>query len=464
MSIQHFIQTLTDKLGSGCILTDPADTLIYSYDNSGLQSLPSVVVFATEIPQIQTLVQLCRQFHVPLTARGAATATTGAATPIEQGVVLCLERMNRLVIMDPANRVMVVEAGITNQAVQNIAKPSGFFWPPDPSSASICSVGGNLACNAAGPHAIKYGATRDNTLGLKVITGEGELLQTGTYTTKGACGYDFTRLLIGSEGTLGIIAEATLKLTPLPEAKTTLRASYDSMFAACSAVSQIMAQPITPSALEFMDERAIALLNQHTKFNFPPETKALLMIEVDGPLHMLKEHCQRISEAARFPGLIESQIASDVQTSEALWEARRALSPALRTIAPKKINEDIVVPVSNIPVFIEKMQQFAERYKITIVNFGHAGNGNIHVNLLINPENPRELEAANACLEEIFACVLALNGTLSGEHGIGLSKKAFMGQAVGKTSLRLMQKVKQQFDPDNILNPGKIFDLVNKID
>lgn len=457
MSIQPFIQTLTDKLGSGSILTDPADTLIYSCDNSGLQSQPSVVVFTTEIPQIQTLLQLCRQFHVPLTTRGGGTATTGAATPIEQGVVLCLERMNRLITMDPANRVMVVETGITNQAVQNIAKKSGFFWPPDPGSASTCTIGGNLACNAAGPHAIKYGATRDNTLGLKVITGEGELLQTGAYTTKSACGYDFTRLLIGSEGTLGIIAEATLKLTPLPEAKTTLRVSYDSMFAACSAVSQIMAQPITPSALEFIDERAIALLNRHTKFNFPSETKALLMIEVDGPLHRLNECCQSISEAARFPGLIDLQISSDAQTSEKLWEARKALSPALLTIAPKKINEDVVVPVSNMPVFIEKMQQFAEKYQITIVNFGHAGNGNIHVNLLINPENPRELEAANACLEEIFTCVLDLNGTLSGEHGIGLSKKAFMEQAVGKTSLRLMQRVKQQFDPDNILNPGKIF-------
>lgn len=456
---ENFIQMLKDQIGTASILTDPADILIYRSDTSGLQSLPSTVVFATEIPQIQTLIRLCRQFRVPITPRGAGTATTGAATPIEQGVVLSLERMNRLVSMDAFNRVMIVEAGITNQMVQNIANPSGFFWPPDPGSAATCTVGGNLACNAAGPHAVKYGATRDNTLGLKVITGEGELLRTGAYTTKAACGYDLTRLLIGSEGTLGIIVEATLKLTPLPEAKITLQASYDSMLAACQAVSQIMAQPVTPSALEFIDACGLTLLNQNTKFSFPEHAQALLMIEVDGSLHSLTENRQAIERAAQHSGLISLYTAENTDESEKLWQARKALSLALKTLAPQKINEDVVVPVSKMPDFIAHMQLLAEQYQILIVNFGHGGNGNIHVNLMVNPEKPQELERAHLCLNEIFDYVLSVNGTLSGEHGIGLAKKAFMEQAVGNANLQLMRKIKQQFDPDNILNPGKIFDV-----
>jgi len=456
---ENFIRTLKDQIGNVAILTDPADVWIYRSDYSGLQNMPVAVVFATETSHVQAAVKLCRQFRVPLTVRGAGTASTGAATPIQQGLVLSLERMNRLLTMDAFNRVMVVEAGMTNQAVQDIAKESGFFWPPDPGSAATCTVGGNLACNAAGPHAIKYGATRDNTLGLKVVTGEGELLSTGTYTTKGACGYDFTRLMIGSEGTLGIIVEATLKLTPLPEAKTTFLASYDSMIAACEAVSQIMAQPVQPCALEFIDERGIALLNQQGEFDFPSLTKALLMIEVDGSLHNLKENCQAIQQAAQHLGLILLHTAESQQAAEKLWRARKALSLALKTIAPKKINEDVVVPVSKMPDFIAHMQVLAEQYHIIIVNFGHAGNGNIHVNLMVNPEDPAELKRSEQCLKEVFAYVLSVNGTLSGEHGIGLTKKDFMEQAVGSANLRLMRKIKQQFDPDNILNPGKIFDL-----
>lgn len=456
-TVTYFIQALTDHIGREAILTDPGDQLLYSYDNSSWQTLPSVVVFATEIAPIQTIVKLCRQFHMPITVRGAGTATTGAATPIAGGLVLCLTRMNRLDSLDSSNRLMVVEPGITNQAVQTAAQKAGFFWAPDPSSASICTVGGNLACNAAGPHAIKYGATRENTLGLKFITGEGELLHTGSRTTKAACGYDLTRLLIGSEGTLGIIVEATLKLTPLPQAKITLRASYDSLTAAACAVAQIMAQPIIPSALEFIDEQGLLLLKQQANLVFAEKTKALLLIEVDGMAHALAEHTQSVRNAAQSPGLIEIKTAQDARAASALWQARKALSPALRTIAPKKINEDVVIPVGHIPAFIEKTQKLAKQYDIIIVNFGHAGNGNIHVNLLIHPENPAEMIRADACLAEIFDVVLSLNGTLSGEHGIGLTKKSFMPAALGEPQLALMKKIKSQFDPDNILNPGKIF-------
>lgn len=458
-NLEKFIHALKAQFESGSILTDSNQICVYSYDDSHFRVQPIAVVFPTDIAQIQAVVQLCREFRVPLTTRGAGTATTGSATPCQNGLVLSLERMNGLLVMDPDNRVMVVEAGMTNQTVQKIAEKEGFFWAPDPGSAPHCTVGGNLACNAGGPHAIKYGATRDNVLGLRMVTGEGKVLQTGTYTTKGAVGYDLTRLLIGSEGTLGIVVDATLKLIPLPEAKLTLCAYYDSMISAANAVSQIMAQPITPCALEFLDERSIALLNQQGKFHFPENTKALLIIEVDGTVNSISESSLAIQKAAKLSGLIDLKAAKNAQESAELWAARKALSPALLTIAPKKINEDIVVPVSKMPDFIAQIQQLSEKYKIIIVNFGHAGNGNIHVNLLIHPENPGESEKAEACLSEIFECVLSLNGALSGEHGIGLMKKPFIEQAIGATSLELMRKIKQQFDPDNILNPGKIFDF-----
>ena len=458
-SLENFIHTLKDQLGSMSILTDPKDKWIYCSDYSGIQASPAVVAFATEITQIQTIVQQCRQFKVPLTCRGGGTATTGSATPCENGLLLSLERMNQLKILDPANRVMIVESGMTNQTVQEIAEKMGFFWPPDPGSAATCTVGGNLACNAAGPRALKYGASRDNTLGLRVVTGEGAIVQTGTYTTKGAVGYDLTRLLIGSEGTLGIIAEATLKLTPLPSARTTLCASYDSMTTAATAVARIMAQPMTPCALEFLDHQAIMLLNQQQAFDFPAEIKALLLIEADGSSESIMETCHAIEKAATLPGLITLQTAKNVEESAMLWKARKALSPALKTLAPKKINEDIVVPVSKMPDFIAKIEQLSKKHQILIVSFGHAGNGNIHVNLLIDPEKTQELKNAQACLEEIFNCVFALNGTLSGEHGIGLVKKMFIDRAIDENSLHLMQKIKQQFDPDNILNPGKIFEM-----
>lgn len=458
MQIKNFISKLKEQVGNSAILTDPADICVYSADDSSLRSSPLAVVFATEISQIQHIVRLCREFRVPLTGRGGGTGTTGAALAAQNGIILSLERMNRLLTMDSANRVMVVEPGITNETVQNIAQKEGFFWPPDPGSAHTCTIGGNLACNAAGPRAIKYGTTRENTLGLTVVTGEGEILKTGTYTTKGAVGYDFTRLMIGSEGTLGIIVEATLKLMPLPEAKTTIRVIYDSMTAAANAVSQIMAQPVIPSALEFIDAIAIQLLNQKAAFDFPSNSEAMLLIEVDGSTDEIAKNCDAIRKAANQPGMMLFEAAKNSQDAAELWKARKALSPALRTIAPGKINEDVVVPVSKIPDFIAQLNALSKKYQITIVNFGHAGNGNIHVNLLIHPEDSNEVKRADACLKEVFDCVFKLNGTLSGEHGIGLVKKPFIERALDQTSLTLMRKVKAQFDPDNILNPGKIFD------
>ncbi len=452
---QEFITELARSFQPSQLLLDEAERWTYSYDNSRRQSLPDVVVIPHSQQEVAKLLGLCHTHRIPLVVRGSGTGTAGAAVPISHGVVLSTERLNRIIKVDPDNRIMIVEPGVTNQAVQQAAAAHGFFWPPDPTSAAVCTIGGNLACNAAGPRAVKYGTPRENVLGLRAVTADGSPLRTGTYTTKGVVGYDLTRLLIGAEGTLAVITEATLKLTPLAEAKHTLRALYRDMNSAAKAVSRIMAQPVTPCTLEFMDEKALNMIRGYTENDLPSEAGALLMIEVDGPASCITGAAQAVLSAADGEGCLEAMLAeSDAQVA-ALWTLRKALSPALRTVAPKKINEDVVVPVSHMPELIAGIGKLAEQFAITIVNFGHAGNGNIHVNLLVNPDNEEEMKRADACLAELFNLVLGLNGTLSGEHGIGMVKRPFVARELDPVAMQLMQQIKQQFDPLGLLNPGK---------
>ncbi|MHB8678582.1 MAG: FAD-binding oxidoreductase [Rudaea sp.] len=443
---------LRDIFGAA-FTTDPAECLAYGYDNSRRQAQPDAVVFPTEHEQVVELVRVCRATHTPLVARGRGTNTTGATVPEAGGVIASFERMNRIVRIDVDDRLAVVEPGVLNGDLQTALATHGFFWPPDPTSSPYCTVGGNLACNAAGPRAVKYGSCRENTLGLRAVAGSGEEFRCGVNTTKGAVGYDLTRLLIGAEGTLAIITEATLKLTPKPAAKTTLSASYTDVAAAASAVARIMAQPVVPSALEFMDDEALRLARAHAG-DAIPNAGALLIVEADGDPSDLPRAGAALCAAARGAGLIELHTAADAREAETLWAARRALSPALRTISNDKINEDVVVPVSRLPELIDALRAIAQKYAIPIVNFGHAGNGNIHVNLL--PRDTAEHARAESALPEVFRAVIALGGTLSGEHGIGLAKRDFLVDAIDPAALALMRRIKAQFDPDGILNPGKL--------
>ena len=440
------------------LLTDPEQCWVYGYDNSRLHSLPQAVILPTTHEQIIKIVQACYQFNIPLTVRGRGTNTTGATVPLKHGVVMSLERMTQILDFSPDNRYIRVQTGITNQQLQDFLKPHGFFWSPDPSSAAFCTVGGNLGHNAAGPRTIKYGSTRDNTLGLRAITGDAKDFHTGVYTTKGVVGYDLTRLLIGSEGTLAIITEATLKLTPLPEAKKTIQAIYQTVTDAAHAVSNIMAQPIIPCALEFIDGNALNLIRKDIQ-NLPDNAGALLMIEIDGASEGLNQAAEKLMNAANNQGLINIQLAKTDDEVATLWQTRKALSPALRNIAPKKINEDIVVPVTHIPALIAGLDKLSKKYQLPIVNFGHAGNGNIHTNILVNPDIPEQNTNAEACLNEMFTLVLNLNGTLSGEHGVGIAKRDFIHKELDSTSIELMRAIKQQFDPRGILNPDKLLPL-----
>ncbi len=453
----EFMQTLRSLVGTPNVLSDPADCWVYGYDNSRKHNSPDAVAFAVTHAEVADIVRLCRDHRVPLTARGRGTGTSGASIPLGAGLVLSLERMNKIVSTDATNRAMTVEPGATNQAVQEAARASGFFWPPDPTSAAFCTVGGNLALNAGGPRTVKYGATRENVLGLRAVTGLGEEIRTGTYTTKGSIAYDLTRLLIGSEGTLAIITEAVLRLTPLPEARRTLQATYAQVRDAAAAVARVMTQPTTPCALEMMDSGAVDIIRRQSGVPLPPGTGALLMIEIDGPEAALDSMLQAVAGALGGTGLLEIKVAHSAEEVKELWTARKALSPALRTIAPNKLNEDVVVPVSKIADLIDGLGDISSRYGIPVVNFGHAGNGNIHVNLLYDSQDSQQEKNARPAVSAVFDLVLALGGTLSGEHGIGREKRDYIDRAIDPVTLGLMRRIKEQFDPHGILNPGKIF-------
>jgi len=451
------IGTLMQELGPGQVLTDPADCWAYGYDNSRRQTLPVAVVMAEHHECAVRTIAACNKHQIPLTVRGRGTGTAGAAVPSDNGIVLSTERMSRIVAVDPDNRVAVVEPGVINSDLQQAVAAHGFFWPPDPTSAGYCTIGGNLGCNSAGPRAVKYGTPRENTLGLRAVTGDGRSLRTGCYTTKGVVGYDLTRLLIGSEGTLAIITEATLKLVPLPEQIVTMRAIYRDMASAAAAVSRIMAQAVVPRALEFMDGAAVRLVRESAGAELPEEAGAVLLIEVDGSASTVEVAAGAVAAASAGSGRIALETARDEAQILAIWASRKALSPALRRIAPKKINEDIVVPVSRMAELIDALQIMAAEYSVTIVSFGHAGNGNIHVNILGDPSVAGESERMQDCMEVMFRKVLELGGTLSGEHGIGFDKREIVALEIEPETLSIMRQIKDDFDPRGILNPGKLF-------
>lgn len=449
------LASLQSLFGADRLLTDPVDCYAYAYDNSRNFKPPLAVVFPTTAVEVQAVVKLCCEYKMPVVPRGRGTGTAGGSVPEQGGIALSLERMNRILKLDPDNRMAIIEPGVLNQGLQDALKPLGFFWPPDPSSAPYCTVGGNLATCAAGPHAVKYGVARDHVLGLKAVTGNGELIKTGCYTTKGVVGYDLTRLIVGSEGTLAIIVEATLKLTPLPRSVGGITAQFRDTISCAHAIAAIMAQPFVPSALEFLDNNALNLIRGRQPGMLPDDMAALLMIEVDGSNSEVQEATDAIIAACqKIDGLIEAKKAEDTQ---ALWAARKALSPLLRDVAPKKINEDVAVPVSRLPELLGGIEQLTNKYQVANVNFGHAGNGNIHVNLLVNPDDPEEMYRAEACLDSIFSLVLSLDGTLSGEHGVGMAKRPYVDREIDQTTMGVMKKVKTIFDSNDILNPGKLF-------
>ncbi|MBF0161267.1 MAG: FAD-binding protein [Magnetococcales bacterium] len=450
------LNRLSQAVGRESLLSSAAEREAYGRDNTGCRHLPWAVVLAENRQQVEQTLRLCHEAAVPVIPRGAGTGNVGGALAVQGGVVLSLQRMNRIVEISVADRLAVVEPGVIHADLQARLRPHALCWPPDPSSSRSCSIGGNLAMCAGGPHAVHYGVTRDWVLGLEAVLADGRLFRTGGRTSKGVVGYDMTRLLIGSEGTLAVITQATLKLAPKPEARRLVRALFPSVAEATRGVCALMAEGEPPAAIEFLDASALDLLRQSGAVSLPAEGRAMLLLEVTGS----HAHIQSLTDAtlqrlSRFACLELLQAGAEEATT--LWAARYALSPTLKKLAPRRINEDVVVPVSRLPELMEGLAEIARKSQIPIVNFGHAGNGNIHVNLLVDPANSPQMAAVNPTLEQVFRLVLALDGSLSGEHGVGIQKQAFLPWEVDPVALMLQQRIKAAFDPQAILNPGKIF-------
>ncbi len=452
------VAALHDALGPARVRLDAGARELYAADDGPRRCVPLAVVFPAGHEQVEALVRIANTYRLPLVARGAGSGNVGGALPAAGSVVVSFECMRRVLEFSPADRLIVAETGVTTAAIDAIARSAGLFYPPDPGSAAYCRLGGNLAMNAGGPRAVKYGVTRDYVLGLRAVAGDGRTLITGARTTKSVVGYDLTRLLVGSEGTLALITEATLRLLPAPAQLGTLRACYASAAAACAAVAQVMSQPAVPSALEFLDPAALAAVQRAgAAKDLPAPARALLIAEADGESEGVARDLARLSRALHAPGLLELREARDPAEVERLWAARRGLSRAIKAIAPLKINEDVVVPVTKLGELVATVESLAAAQRIPIVSFGHAGNGNLHVNLMVHPDDAAEMARAHQALTTLMETVVALGGTISGEHGIGYEKRAFVPLAIAPDTLATMRAVKRVFDPNGILNPGKLF-------
>jgi len=453
----RIIEELRSILGPENVATERQDLLCYSYDATQMEYLPEAVVHPANPEQVSAVLKLANRERFPVFPRGAGSGFTGGALPKAGGIVLVTTRMNRILRIDTENLIAEVEPGVVTEQFQQAVEKLGLFYPPDPASLKFSTLGGNVAENAGGPRCVKYGVTRDFVMGLEVVLPTGEIIRTGTETYKAVVGYDMTRLLCGSEGTLGVITKIIFKLLPLPEAKKTMLTIFDSIDGAAKAVSTIIGNKIIPTTLEFMDYATLQCVEKRFNLGIPAEGRAVLLIEVDGDADLIEKQAGRIHELIQPLGLVQFRAAKDNAESEALWRVRRLVSPSLRDVNPTKYNEDIVVPRSKVPEVIRRIDGIQQKYGIPIVNFGHAGDGNIHVNIMIDKEIEGMEEKAHAAIREVFQAALDLNGTMSGEHGVGLAKAPYIELELSPQQIGAMKAIKHALDPHNILNPGKMF-------
>jgi glycolate oxidase len=456
---QQIIQKLQSIVGPENVATDRQDLLCYGYDATQMEFLPDAVVHPASAGEVSNILRLANAERFPVFPRGAGSGFTGGALPKGGGVALVMTRLNRIIRIDTDNLIAEVEPGVVTEQFQIEVEKLGLFYPPDPASLKFSTLGGNVAENAGGPRCVKYGVTRDFVMGLELVLPTGEIIRTGGETYKGVVGYDLTRLVCGSEGTLGVITKIIFKLLPLPEAKKTMLTVFDSIDGAAKAVSTIIGDKIIPTTLEFMDHATLNCVEKRFSLGIPAAGRAVLLIEVDGDRDLIEKQAARIQELIRPLGLVECKVARNAAESEALWKVRRLVSPSLRDVNPDKINEDIVVPRSKVPDVIRKIEKIRQKYDIPIVNFGHAGDGNIHVNVMIDKEIPGMAEKAHQAIAEIFQAALDLNGTMSGEHGVGLAKQPYIHLELKPDQVKAMQAIKKALDPNNLLNPGKMFPM-----
>lgn len=454
---KNLTRDLESVLPEGSVSTSGEDLVCYGTDATRIEATPDAVVRPPDIASIAGIVRVAAAHEIPLVPRGAGTGLSGGCVPVNGGVVVSTEKLNAIKDIDTVNLFAVVEPGVVTAKLHEAVEREGLFYPPDPASYRACTLGGNIAENAGGLRGLKYGVTRDYVMALKVVLPSGAEVSLGSRTLKSVTGYDLARLMVGSEGTLGFITEATLKLIPRPETRAALLAAFPTLEAASEAVVAIIRSGVVPSTLEIMDDVTIRAVEEHSPSGGVPDCGALLLVESDGSESEVGRQAARLEDVLAATGPTELKRASEPAEQERLWKARRSALTALARVSPSVVLEDATVPRSNIPAMVRAISGIADKYGLTIGTFGHAGDGNLHPTIITDLRDADNRKRVHGAVGEIFRAALSLGGTLSGEHGIGVAKAGFMEDEVGKAGLAAMRAVKDALDPKGIMNPGKIF-------
>ncbi|QDT75249.1 FAD-binding oxidoreductase [Lacipirellula limnantheis] len=458
-TVAPLAEELAQQLGAERVLTAPEDLAVYAYDGTAaLRQNPACVVFPLTTHEVAACVQIARRHRAPIVTRGSGTGLSGGSVPMEGALVVCLNRMDRIIELDPRNLTIEVEAGVVTQTIDEAAGKHGLFYPPDPGSRKISTIGGNVAENSGGLRGLKYGVTRDYVMGLEAVLASGEIVWLGNKCVKDVAGYNLRDLFIGSEGTLGIVTRVLLKLVPQPQSRMTMLASFASLEAAGDTVSDIIAAKIIPCTLEFLDQQTIRCVEDFTQVGLPTEAAAVLIMETDGHPLVVAEEAAAMAAIASARGAISVRTAADDVEANKLLTARRSAFSALARVRPTTILEDVTVPRSELAGMVAFIAASAAKHGLQIGTFGHMGDGNLHPTFLTDERNADEMHRVELSLGEIVDRTLAVGGTITGEHGVGLAKKPYLRQQLGDHSYQLLKLVKRALDPEGLLNPGKIFE------
>lgn len=456
---QNILKELQLIVGKENVLSSPEDLVCYSYDATALQAgnLPDAAVLPGSTEEVVNLLHLATARGIKVVPRGAGTGLTGGTIPIEGGIIIQLTRMNRILEIDSHNLIATVEPGVITSTLHSAVEQVGLFYPPDPASANVSTIGGNVAESAGGLRGLKYGTTKDYVLGLETVLASGEVLVTGGKTVKNVAGYDLTKLLVGSEGTLCIFTKIILRLIPLPETKRTLLAIYPNFQDAASSVSDIIANRILPCTLEFLDKMTINSVESYIHIGLPRDAEAILLIEVDGSKGNVEWEAEKIIEICSRHQPLEVKLALTPSEAMSLTLARRSAFPSLARLRPTTLLEDIAIPPSRLAEMLSEINRIVKKHNIQVGTFGHAGDGNLHLVCVTDERDEEEIKRVEAAMDEVLEVTLKFGGTIAGEHGIGLTKIRFLPWQIKPSGLKIMKMIKEGFDPQNILNPGKIF-------
>ncbi|SFE50646.1 FAD-binding oxidoreductase [Alteribacillus iranensis] len=455
--MEKWKEALTTFIPKQQIFTELADRYSYSFDGSFGEFLPDAVVQVKTKGEVIHLLKVANRYRVPVTPRGQGTCLSGGPLPVKGGIVLDMSQWPATIEVIPDDLIAVVSPSVLTAEINKAAEEHGLMYPPDPSSAHVSTIGGNLAENSGGPRGLKYGVTKDYVIGLELVTPEGEVINTGGRTIKNVTGYDLTKIIVGSEGTLGVITRATLKLVPKPLAVQTLMAVFNDVEQAGKAISKTLTSGIVPSKMEFMDQACTIAVENYKPSGLPVDAAAVLIIELDGHPSAIQEEAEAIEHIMVELGAVNIKVPKDEEEAANIWHARKQVSPAIAKIKPTKVSEDATVPRSKIPAMIERLEEIKEKYQVELVVFGHIGDGNLHPNILCDKRDNEEMERVELAVGEIFQAAIDLGGTLSGEHGIGTMKAPFMEQELGEVGLEMTKRMKDSWDPNGIMNPNKIF-------